>query len=181
MWPCLDGTWICTSEEAYYEHFRFGLRPGCPVSNVDPPTPPPGHRCLLINGTCQYAVSSLECTTSVQSCSDGYICGPTQGAKLNTNTVTPPVPNCEPPLPDMLCLPINDTCQWYNPCRYWRGYCFSPYQCGTADEYYAFMFGPQPLCAPAGGLLTEPIAPGDCVVRDQDCRWSSKFKIKITL
>ena len=169
MWPCEGGEWRCTSEETY-GRFKFGPQPGCPTLPIT--VPPPSGKCRLVNGICQYTISSLECTTWVPSNDYRYTCGSVEERDQVSETNRRFIGN--PPVPDQLCLPINGMCQWYNPCRFWKGFCSSPYHCGSIDDYLAFQFGPQPRCVapPKGWVL--PIPPGDCIITDQQCRWSSK-------
>ena len=176
--PCLEARWVCGSEEQYWRS-RLGPQLGCPVREGDPPTPPPGLKCRVVDGTCQYTNSDLECTRWVPDCHFSYTCGSVQERQrtANSSNCGPPLFNQPPPLPDELCLPINNTCQWYNPCRYWRGHCQAPYYCGTADQFYMHQFGPQPLCALPPEGWVEPQPPGECVVRDQSCQWSSEYII----
>ena len=162
---------MCTSVEEYERSNLFPL--GCPMLNLEPPTPPPG-QCRLENGICQYAQPAVTCDTWVPDCHFSYSCGTTEERERTTNTDAACASfGQDLPPPDMLCIPVNDTCQWYNPCRYWRGFCQSGYRCGTVEQYYAFIFGPQPLCvAPPEGWV-EPLPPGDCIAQEQECRWSS--------
>ena len=111
----------------------------------------------------------------IPDCDYRYTCGSVEErerARENTNCGVIGHP---PPPPDNLCLPINNTCQWYNPCHYWRGHCLSPYQCGTADEYYNFVFGPIPGCFVPPERWVELIPPGECLIYDQECNWSSEY------
>lgn len=178
--PCLNGRWVCTSEYTYQRSLH-SLQPGCPASE-DVPTPPPGLQCRVINDTCQYTDSDLECATWVPDCQFSYTCGSVQERDQASNQT-----NCGHligqtlPLPDTQCLPINNTCQWYNPCYYWRGYCGGTYQCGNANEYYSFEFGPHPLCAPPPEGWGEVVPPGECVIQHQQCEWSSKFNLNFII
>ena len=151
---------------------------GCSI-DVTPPIPPPSEQCQVINDTCQFTNSTLECNLQLSSCNYGqYYCRPvndlTYQSKANLN--------CQEgssgqivPTPDRLCLPVDGQCQWYNPCHYWKGYCNGPYHCGTADEYYSFIFGPMPSCSLPPEGYVEPIVPGECVVKDNLCTWSGKY------
>jgi hypothetical protein len=163
---------VCTSVEEF-ERNRLRPQPLCPTRNADPPTPPPG-QCRLENGTCQYAESAVVCEVWVPNCAYRPTCGTAEEREQTSNSSAgcPPASNGQPS-PDMICIPVNDTCQWYNPCRYWRGHCLSGYNCGTVEQYYEFIFGPQPLCAapPEGWIMPRP--PGDCVVVNEECGWSS--------
>lgn len=174
MQPCGGERWVCTSVETYErDHVRPQL--GCPALSTTPPVPPPD-QCRLINGTCQYTSVTLECTTWVPDCDYRYTCGSVEERERTDSPELCRGNNFgqEAPVPDTLCLPVNDTCQWYNPCHYWRGHCSAPYQCGTADEYYAFKFGPQPLCARPPEGWVRPLPPGECVVQQEQCTWSSE-------
>lgn len=170
LFPCGEGRWTCTTDESYWQ-FRYGPQPGCPAIYPQTTAPPPGD-CQMVDGMCQFTNATLECTTWLNSCL-GYQCGSTSEYSA---FLASPGPVCsfggQYPQPDDLCLPINGTCQWYNPCRSWRGFCLSGYNCGTADQYYQFRFGPQPLCAP-GWVESDP--PGECAVRNGQCDWYSKF------
>ena len=171
MWPCEGGEWRCTSEETY-GRFNFGPQPGCPTLPIT--VPQPSGKCRLVKGICQYTNSSLECATWVPSGDYRYICGSVAERDQALESKGSFIGN--PPVPDQLCLPINGTCQWYNPCRFWKGFCSSPYRCGSIDDYLAFQFGPQPLCAPPPKGWVTPIPPGECIITDKQCRWSSKSK-----
>ncbi len=170
LFPCNGGRWQCISEESY-QRYQRGPRLGCPsVYTETPPTPPPGQHCRLVNGTCQYTRSDLECTG--QNLCYQPVCESTTFFSL-IDVACPPSDRSPPP--DKLCLPINDSCQWFNPCRAWRGHCLSPYRCGTISEYYAFLFGPVAGCAMPPEGWVEPVPPGECVVNaNQECAWSSK-------
>lgn len=173
LFPCGEGRWTCSTDEAFWR-FRYGPQPGCPAIYPQTTGPPPGD-CRPVDGMCQFTNATLECTTWLNSCR-GYQCGST--SEYNAFLASPG-PVCsfggQYPQPDDLCLPINGTCQWYNPCRTWRGFCLSGYNCGTADRYYQFRFGPQPLCALPPPGWVEPEPPGECAVRNGQCDWYSKL------
>ena len=175
LFPCGSGTWTCTTDEQYWR-FRRGPQPGCPAVYPQTTAPPPGD-CQMVDGTCQFTNDTLECTTWLNSC-QGYRCGST--SEYNAFLASPG-PVCpfggQYPQPDDICLPINGSCQWYNPCRTWRGFCLSGYNCGTAAQYYQFIFGPQPICALPPPGWVEPEPPGDCAVRNGQCEWYSKFTV----
>ena len=154
---------MCNSEEAY-QRYIHGIPPECPQTNVTPPEPP--GQCRLINGSCQYSNTTLECDTWVPTYSYFYTCGLVDDV-IRGRFGTPPTP-------DEICVPVNDTCQWFNPCQYWREHSFAPYQCGTLDEYYAFIFGPTPPGASPPEQWVEPTPLGECVVdQKRQCNWSS--------
>ena len=131
----------------------------------------------MVDGVCQFTNASQDCTTWLNTC-QGYQCGTESEYRA---FLTAPGAVCpfggQYPQPDDICVPINDTCQWYNPCRSWRGFCYSGYNCGTTDQYYQFLFGPQPSCAPPPPGWVEPIPPGECAVRNGQCDWYSKLKL----
>ena len=173
MLPCENGTWTCGSDEQYWRFRLYGSRISCPVPYPQTTAPPPGE-CEVVNGVCQFTNASLECATWLNSCT-GYQCGSVSeyGAFLEA-----PGPACplgsQYPEPDDLCIPINDTCQWYNPCRSWRGFCWAGYNCGANAQYYQFILGPQPLCSPPPPGWVPPLPPGNCAVRSGQCDWYSK-------
>lgn len=169
---CRSGRWVCTSVEDF-ERYHRGPQLGCPVRDLEPPTPPPG-QCRPVNGVCQYTQPVVTCDIWVPDCDYRYTCG-TVEERENTSDVTCAIFGNVPPSPDMLCIPVNDTCQWYNPCRYWRGHCLSGYRCGTVEQYYAFVFGPHPLCSLPPEWWVEPQPQGECVVEDGECGWSSTY------
>lgn len=136
--------------------------------------PPPGE-CQVVDGQCQFTNTTLECTTWLNTCR-GYQCGTVAEYQAFLEA---PGATCsfggQYPQPDDLCVPINNTCQWYNPCRAWRGFCWSGYNCGTTDQYYRFILGPQPLCSLPPPGWVEPHPPGECAVMNGGCNWYSKF------
>ena len=164
LFPCGHGVWTCTTELAYWE-------PGCPSVYPQTTAPPPGD-CRMVGGACQFTNTTLECTTRLNSC-QGYQC-------VSASDVTES-PGCafggQYPQPDELCLPINGTCQWYDPCVSWPGFCQSGYRCGSIDQYYQFMFGPQPICVPRPPNWVRPPPPGECTVTNGQCQWNSKWLI----
>ncbi len=171
----MEERWECTSVEEYVRHNTRG----CPVYAMDdstdtpPPTtpPPPPGRCLLVNDVCQFDTSStLRCAfRQSQAGSCQYRCMEANGAII-------PDTNCTSsgyPPPDSLCIPIDGQCREYNPCKFWKGFCSAPYRCGTLDDYYKFRFGPQPSCAQPPAGFVEPEPPGECVLHNNTCSWSS--------
>ena len=78
-----------------------------------------------------------------------------------------------PPSPSSICVPVDGvSCDWYNPCRKWQGWCNGEYQCGTEADYAQFLNGPQPLCVSPQPNTTEPVPPGECVYQEGQCVWS---------
>lgn len=169
--PCGTQEYVCTTEEQYQRSQIYGSP--CPVSAVT--APPPTEDCELVNGSCQFTNSSLSCRTWLPSCEFQYRCGSEENYTSYLedsdgrvcNFVGGPVPP-----PSNTCIPINGSCQWYNPCRLWPGWCSGPYQCGTLSEYWAFVLGPQPACA--WPPREQPLPPGDCIVQNGSCSWSGK-------
>ena len=170
---------MCTSVEEQ-QNYQFGPQLGCPALDVDPPAPPTD-QCRLVNGTCQYTQDTMECSIQLEmrACDHNrYFCTEEDLGGVVVDCFTQ---GNNYPYPDMLCESINDTCQWYNPCRSWRGFCYSGYRCGSLSEYYAFLHGPVPLCVPPPGELVEPIPPGECVVEEERCGWSGNVCMFVCL
>ena len=169
LFPCGHGVWTCTTEAEYWG-FVYGPQPGCPSTFPQTTAPPPGE-CQVVDGVCQFTNQTLECSTQLNTC-QGYQCG-----SVSDNTERPP--GCsfggQYPEPDELCLPVNGSCQWYNPCTSWVGHCWSGYTCGSLDQYYQFRLGPQPICVPPPPGWVRPDPPGECTVTNGQCHWNSKF------
>ena len=151
---------------------QFGPPPECPVIDTDPPPTLPGQQCRLYNGTCQYTEFILECYSTIVSYTP--YC-----EKASPDVIDRSIPsNDQQPNyipPDNLCLPINSSCQWFNPCRAWKDNCLGTYQCGTLDQYYRFIYGPTPTCSLPSKGWAEPLPPGECVINAKgECGWSSK-------
>lgn len=164
-WDCQSRGWVCTSIEDYV---RYQHKPQlhCPTLNLDPPTSPSG-QCRLVNGSCQYTWPTVVCYAWIPIGDYRYTCG--NGTGRNRNNISGVAST---PTPDMFCEPVNNTCQWYKPCRYWMNHCLPGYQCGTMEEYYQFLFGPCGV-PPEGGWTGSAPPPGDCVlVEGQQCGWS---------
>ena len=172
--PCGDQEYACATEESYQSSL-IGPQPGCPVTfNATLVTPPPG-QCLLVNGSCQYSTEVLNCTVWLPECEFEYQCGTVEAYSnyLMESPLPCPFFNDVPP-PSMTCVQINESCQWYNPCRMWQTFCSLSWNCGTTSDYWAFVYGPQPLCVPPPPGFVEPIPPGECIVQERECSWSSK-------
>ena len=130
--------------------------PSCyPLLPVDF-TPAPGV-CTFTNGSCQFV---NPCITWNNDCNYGadYECI----AKKNHQPQNCTYYQQPPPPPKEECFPINGTCQQYNPCRKWAGFCNGPYQCITDVQYYRYIHGPQPAC-PAPPPGNHNIPPGECI------------------
>ena len=170
--PCGNQDYTCTTEESYTLSSLYGPQLGCDDVFNATATPPPGE-CLLVNGSCRYSTNLLNCTTWLPDCYSEYQCGTFEA---DNNNESPTLCSNVPP-PNSTCIQINGSCQWYNPCRMWRGFCYNPWNCGTTSDYWAFVHGPQPICSLPPPGFVEPIPPGECIVQDGQCSWSSKFLI----
>ena len=159
----------CTSEGQYQSSLRH-LTPCTGSGGTTPPSP--SGECAVVNGTCVFTDSAPNCTSWLSLCERQYHCT-TEEERMNK---TSEESNCslgnQVPAPDSLCEPMNGSCQWYNPCRTWRGHCWAGYQCGSESDYWNFVNGPQPLCSlpPPGWQI--PVPPGKCIVQDGQCGWS---------
>ena len=145
LYPCEGSFWVCTTEAAYWK-FIFhvpGSGPDCPT--VYPTPPPPLGECQLVNGTCKFTESTLKCKTWVDLLY-GNKCGPMteDSALVKNNGLSSPKGFDQYPAPNQLCLPINNSCQWYDPCISWKGLFTNGNICGSLDEYYAFLYGQPP-------------------------------------
>ena len=132
-----------------------------------------------MNGMCQFTDSALNCKTSVNRLSGNKCGSASEYDAFIIKSYGSPDPKGfgQYPAPNQLCLPINDTCQWYDPCLYWRGLCKIDYVCGSADEYYAFLYGPQPACTPPSPRLIPHEPPGQCAIKRDHCDWYGKYNI----
>jgi len=175
-----DHQWMCTSVEDYIRHSVRGC-PYIPGSHGNQPMPvetnppPPAGQCLLVAGRCQFTDSPLQCV-NVQNSSDlcRYHCVAANSSFPDMNVSGSCDIGSRFPPPDQLCLPMNGLCQPYSPCRYWKGHCSAPYQCGTVDDFYRFRMGPQPACAPPPPGFESPRPPGQCILQNDSCSWSGK-------
>ena len=154
---------MCTSVENYI----YYMINGCPShpSRFKAP-PPPAGCCLLINDTCQFDSSStLQCAYR-QSLTDlcRYKCLAVNGSSGKDNCTYNRYPN-----PDTVCIPMNGKCQEYSPCKYWEELPSPSFRCGTIDDYYKFKFGPKML-----QMKRSEIPPGDCILQNNSCSWSSE-------
>ena len=153
----------------------LGPQPDCPSLHPHPTPPPPGE-CQLVNGTCKFTESKLKCKTWFDPLY-GNQCGPVTEYSmfLKRNGLSAPkrIGRPQPPPPNQLCLPINNSCRWYDPCISWKGLCTNDNICGSLDEYYAIMYGPPPSCTPPPGQISHD-PPGQCAIRKDSCDWYGK-------
>ena len=178
LFPCEESSsssWVCTTEAAYWG-FMFGPQPDCPSLHPNPTTPPPPGECQLVNGTCKFTDSTLKCKTWFDPLY-GNKCGPVteDDSPVKTKLLSAPkgFDQSPPPPPNQLCLPINNSCRWYDPCTSWKGHCTNDNICGSLDEYYASLYGLPPSCtAPPGEVSRDP--PGQCAIKKEHCDWYSK-------
>ena len=186
LYPCEGSSWICTTEAAYWK-YKFhvpGSVPDCPTVYPNPRPPPPPGECQLVNNTCKFTESTLKCNASVEQL-HGNKCGPMHVTEnfasdsVKSNGFSAPKGIGQYPPPNQLCLPINNSCQWYNPCISWKGLFTDGNVCGSLDEYYAFLYG-QPS---QSTLHSEQISiskdtdtdpPGQCAIRNDHCDWYGK-------
>ena len=121
--------------------------------------------CTFINGSCKFV---NPCITWNKECyGTDYQCTDKEHYHYQNCSYYHP-----PPPPKEECLPINGTCQQYNPCRKWPGFCGGPYQCITDIQYYRYTHGPQPECPVP--VPPRPNPPGECIYQHGQCVWSSK-------
>ena len=161
---------LCTPEKPY----QRSLTRHTPCSSGGTTPSPSSGECAVVNGTCTFTEDAPNCTSWLSPCERQYRCTTVEEYMSETSTM----PNCslstQVPSPDSLCVAINGSCQWYNPCRTWQGHCWSGYQCGSESDYWTFYFGPQPLCLPRPfGFQTPPPA-GKCIIQNGQCSWSSE-------
>ncbi len=182
LYPCKGSSWVCTTEAAYWKFIYHvpGSLPDCPTVHPNPtPSPPPGE-CQLVNDTCKFTNSILKCNTSVDPY-NGNKCGSVTEytASVKSNGLSAPKGFGQYPPPNQLCLPINNSCQWYNPCISWKGLFTDGNICGSIDEYYAFLYGQPPASTLHSGQLSIPKdldinPPGLCAIRNDCCDWYGK-------
>ena len=178
LYPCEGSFWVCTTEAAYWK-FIFhvpGSGPDCPTVHPNPTPPPPPGECQLINGICKFIESTLKCKTWVEQYY-GNKCGPVieDSALVKSNELSSPKGFGQYPAPNQLCLPINNSCQWYNPCISWKGLFTNGNICGSLDEYYAFLYGQPPSHTLLSGQIPYDVdPPGQCAIRNDHCDWYGK-------
>lgn len=179
IFPCGNGLYQCSTQDVYY-NFVYGPQLGCPALQNSSATPPPETTCTLSsNGSCSFVPGAPTCVSWLQDCNYGYSC--TTEEEFSSATADEEnfcsFPAAHPPSPDSICIPVNDTCEWYNPCRTWQSWCGGDYVCDSESQYAAFINGPQPLCIPPPENATEPVPAGECVYQDGHCVWSGKLVI----
>ena len=133
-----------------------------------------------MDGQCQFTDSTLKC----KAWEDGY-----NGNKCSSKSEYVQLTKSSDdenvavkgfgdyPPPNQLCLPVNNSCQWYDPCLSWRDVCTNDNVCGSADEYYIHLYGPQPSCSalPPGQIPRPTDPPGQCAIRKDHCDWYGKY------
>ena len=177
IFPCAGGVYQCTSQ-SIYASFIFGPQLGCPSLPNMTATLPPGTTCSLANNSCSFVADAQTCVSWLSGCDYQYSC--TTEVEFTTaveeeSCSFPFYP--QPPSPSSVCVPVNGSCEWYNPCRSWQGWCGGEYQCGTEAQYAYFLNGPQPLCVAPAPNATEPVPAGECVYRDGQCLWSGMYDL----
>ena len=153
-----------------------GSVPDCPTVYPNPTPPPPRGECQLVNDMCKFIDSSLKCNASVKQFY-GNECGPltvSDSVKRNGPSVQAERFGQYPP-PNQLCLPINNSCQWYNPCISWKGLFTDGNICGSLDEYYAFLYGPPSSGQTSISKDLDIDPPGQCAIRNDHCDWYGKW------
>ena len=175
MFPCGNGPYRCSSQNEYYSFIFTPQLTGCVINFTA--TPPPATTCALANNTCTYVEGAPTCVSWLRDCnSDDYSCATEAEYSIATENdeTTCSFPTSPPPTPNAICIPVNDTCEWYNPCRVWQNWCGGEYRCGSEAEFAIFLNGPQPICAFPPINATQPVPPGECVYQDGQCGWSGK-------
>ena len=178
--PCVNNDYRCSSQN---EHFssQFGLPQGCPILPGSTPGPPPDTPCILANNTCAFVEEAPTCVSWLRGCNIEYSCTTEEDFSAavteSNDTAVCSFPASRPPTPNAICIPVNDTCEWYNPCRVWQNSCGVEYRCGSEAEFAMFLNGPQPICAFPPINATQPVPPGECVYQDGQCGWSGKTHI----
>ena len=178
LYPCEGSFWVCTAEADYWK-FMFhvpGARPDCPTVYPNPTPPRPQGECQLVNGTCKFIDSTLKCKTWVEL-GYGNQCGQVTEyfAFVKSKGLSAPKGLGQYPPPNQLCLPINNSCQWYDPCISWKGLFTDGNICGSLDDYYAFLYGQPPSYTPLSGQIPQDAnPPGQCAIRKDRCDWYGK-------
>ena len=159
---------LCTGEHHCTSSSTVTLPPSCHPMLPPDFTPAPGV-CTFTNGTCQFVNPCIMWNNDCNYGADYQCIARKNHQPQNCSYYQQP-----PPPPKDECFPINGTCQQYNPCRKWAGFCNGPYQCLTDVEYYKKMHGPQPICLP-NTPEQPPLPPGECIYQRGQCVWSSKY------
>lgn len=162
---CQNGLYVCTTEE------QFLIDSAACQSNITNPDFSSPEGCMLVNGSCQFTSSGPTCATWQVDCTSEYACGTLQQYE---STIRCPYLLGTPPQPEKMCTPLEERCNWFQPCRSWQSYCNGEYVCGTLSEYWMFMNSPRPACSGTSANIFR-IPPGRCIVQDGQCAWSSKW------
>lgn len=172
MFPCGNSGYQCTSQEAYY-NFIFGPPLGCPITFNSTTVAPPTASCSIANNTCGFMEDAALCVSWLPNCSYQYSCTTADEMMEATadSTDTCNGVYMSPPTPASVCTPINNTCEWRNPCRAWQSSCGERYVCGDEAQYAGFLYGPHPICANIPNA-TLPVPAGECIYQDGQCEWS---------
>ena len=162
--------WVdhCTGEHHCTAGSTNSTPPSCHPLIPDNLTPAPGV-CTFINGSCKFVNPCVTWNPNEDCYGTDYQCTDKEHYHHHNCTYYEP----RPPPPKEECLPINGTCQQYNPCRVWPGFCGGPYQCITDIQYYRYTHEPQPECPVP--VPPRPDPPGECIYQHGQCVWSSKF------
>ena len=137
------------------------------------PTTPEG-TCALFQENCTFSSVAPTCVSWLPNCRTQYVCT-TEKVYVERTEETCSVLSLPPPTPDAVCVPVDDRCEWRDPCTTWQGFCGGDYMCGSQLEFAEFRRGPTPICAaPSPFVLPDPIPPGECLYRDGQCEWSRK-------
>ena len=161
---CRDGLYVCTTEE------QFLIDSARCQNDSANPVPSPPEECMLVNGSCLFTSNVPTCATWQVDCTSEYACGTLQQYE---STLSCPYLLGTPPPPEEMCMPLEERCNWFQPCRSWQSYCNGEYVCGTLSEYWTFMNSPHPACTLTSANIFR-IPPGKCIVQDGHCAWSSK-------
>ncbi len=183
--PCREwtscGEPVCTTEEEFQRAAIFNFpshcsTPGRSSGNFSSQTA--DSACVPVDGACNFTENVLSCRSWLPECTQSYRCGTEQEYQQYLNDsaaidVSCPTPANQLPASDALCTQIDGECLWYDPCRTWQGFCYGPYLCGSEGEFWAYQFGPQPVCLP--GHTTDQEPPGKCLLQEDQCAWSGEL------
>ena len=157
----------CTPEQQY----QFSLIAHIPCV---PSSSTSFSECAVVDGNCTFTENAPNCTSWLSPCERRYRCTTVEDYMNEAPTISNCSSSTQVPSPDSLCVAINGSCQWYNPCRTWQGHCWSGYQCGSESDYWAFIYGPHPLCAARPPGWQVPLPPGECNIQNGHCNWTCK-------
>ena len=187
LFPCGEGQSTCLTQDDYAAS-TIGPQPGCPIIENPSPTPPSGV-CALLNNKCSFSDIAPTCVSWLRNCASQYSCSTREEYEaLSSQEILCSFFGFEPPTPTTVCVPVNDSCERYDPCAIWQGHCFGEYMCGSEAEYAAFRHGPTPICAappaplapvfgqpePTPEPVSLPMPEGECLYRDGECQWSGE-------